>query len=240
MRHNIVTMEDRRNITGVFGSTNTSSHLLEKACNTVDNCLRIIEEQVARYLGEKTLEAPAFVEEALFENVNMEKSFHRLIISDCDILRLQQEIIAELNKKLKAGGYFVELKAQPVDINLKALKEGFTQNRGVVQASALASTVGGWSVNIVAGGAVDGIPGGELIEGLLGGIFQKTFDQAHSDEGAACAKRLLLSVTGLLQGIGHQIIEQISYQVAVAVYSYTGQDVNTGIGRKYNEAELPA
>lgn len=240
MLHNIVSMENYRNSIGVLSITDKSSGLLEKECNTVDNCLRIIEDQVVHYINEKIREAPAFIVKALFENVSPEKSFHHLMISDCDVLRFQQKIVTILNEELMANGYFVELKPQPVEINVKILREVICQSRGVVKASALASAVGGWAAEMIAGGAVEEITGGEVIESLISGIFQKAFGKAHGDEETACAKRLLLSVTGLLKSVEHQIREQLSYQTAAAVYSYCDKDIDSGICEGCDKVELPA
>ncbi len=230
-------MENYRNSTGALRLTNKSSDLLEKACDTVDNCLRVIEDQVARYEGEKMREAPAFVAKSLFENVSLEESFHHLMISDCDILRLQQKIITILNKELTANGYFLELKSQPVEINVKILREIAAQNRGVMKASALASAVGGWAAGTIVGGAVEGILGGELIECLIGG---NAFEKARNDEETACAERLLLSVTGLIRNIGRQICEQLSYQAATAVYSYDDKDITIKICAECDIVKQPA
>ncbi len=233
-------MENYRNSTGALRLTNKSSDLLEKACDTVDNCIQVIEDQVARYVGEKIREAPAFIAKVLFENVSPEKSFHHLMISDCDILRLQQKIITLLNKQLIANGYFVELKSQPVEINVKILREIAAQNRGVMKASALASAVGGWAAGTIVGGAVEGILGGELIECLIGGNYQKAFEKARNDEETACAERLLLSVTGLIRNIGRQICEQLSYQAATAVYSYDDKDITIKICAECDIVKQPA
>ena len=240
MRLNIAAMENYRNNTGALSLTNQSSGLLEKACCTVDNCLQLIEEQVARYMGEKMREAPAFVTKALFENISPEKNFHHLMISDFDVLHLQQKIITVLDEELTANGYFVALKPQPVEINTQILHEVTVLSRGVVKTSALAAAVGGWAAEMIAGGAVEEIPGGDIIESLCGGFFQRAFITAHHEEEAACARRLLLSVTGLLQGIGHQIREQLSAQAAAAVYSYGDKDFDPGIGRECDKAVLPA
>lgn len=240
MRHNIVAMENYRSSTGALRLTYKSSDNLEKACNTVDNCLQVIEDQVASYVEEKIRETPAFIEKVLFGNVSPEKTFHHLMVSDCDVLRFQQKIITILNEELIADGYFVELKPQPVEINFSILHEVIVQNREVVQASALASAVGGWTAEMIAGEAVEGFWGGEIVENLIGGFFQQAFAKACHDEATACAKRLLLSVTGLLKGIGHQIKEQLSYQVAAEIHSYYDKDTDAGICEECDRIELPA
>jgi hypothetical protein len=233
-------MENYRNNTGALRLTHKSSDLLEKACNTVDDCLHIIEDQVTRYLDEKMREMPAFIEKVLFENVSQEKTFHHLMVSDCDVLRFQQKIITILNEKLTAKGFFVELKPQPVEIDIRILHEVIGQNRGVMQASALASVVGGWTAEMIAGLAAEGFFGGEIIENLIGCHFQQAFAKACHAEETACAKRLLLSVTGLLKGIGHQIKEQLSYQAAAEIHGYYDNDIDAGICEECDRIELPA
>jgi len=237
---NAIAMEKYRKMIGDSIFTANGSDLLESACVTVDKCVQVINEQVDRYIDEKIREVPAFVVKALFEKTGVEEIFHRLVTSDYDLICLQRKVITVLKQEYLPGGYYEELKPQPVPINTGPLNDVFSRTRAVISDTKVVSGIEKWASEKVLGLAMQGIPGEEILGRFIGGIFQKTFEEARQAEETALIHRLYRSVAGLLETVGSQIKEQLSYKVAVLVYSDYDLDGEGSTCEGYENVNIPA
>lgn len=238
MHRNVVALGEYIKKSGVPESINTSRDNLEKACNTVDGCIKIIEEQVDRYILEKSRQIPAFIAESLFKKApDLEANFHRLILSECETFRLQQRILNTLNQEFFQNSRQLALKPQTVEINVSSIDKIFAQAGQVIKASRVASVIGRWGSEKIVSLAAEGFFCKEIIERLIGNLVQNSIKEAQQAEEAFFTQRLKYSVQGLLNSIGRQLKETLSFKVATTVYHFFEDDIQAG---KNGDGRLPA
>lgn len=237
MHQNVVALGEYIKKSGVPESINTSCGTLEKACNTVDKCIQIIEEQVDRYVLERSREIPAFIVESLYKKADLEANFHRLILSEYETFRLQRRILSALNQEPFLNSHQLALKLQAVKINVSSIDKIFAQAGQIIKASRVASVIGRWGSEKIVSQAAEGFFCKEIIEQLIGSFVQNPFKEAQQAEEFLCIQRLKDSVQGLLDSIGHQLKENLSFEVAVTIYHIFEDDIQAG---NYGDDELPA
>jgi len=225
-------------------SEEAGGDILKKECDAVDSCIQYIDNLVDRFMSERLKKLYAFVIEAVLRESGLEENFHRLIFSDCDVARLQQEIISGLKREILRNDYQIELEPQPVEIHVSALADVFCQTERVLKISRIASLIGQWGAEIVAEQVFDRIAVKELIDYTTGNRLKIVFQELRQREEAHCLNGLESSVEGLLMGIGSQIKEKLSFKVAVAIYGLSEKDVHGCIQRnasvESNDQELSA